>query len=366
MSDFFRASYRWQVVSFTTGEPFIELPDLQMSSVEHRMQEYTTVEAQLPWDSIPPDWFTVVQPWRYAIVLLMNEIPLMGWVILKNETTLDGDSVSLQLATADAYLTRCPINDVTYSNTSQTLLADDLIHRYVINGMNNAFRTVTTASSYKRDRTYKASDNKSVYDALNELAQVINGLDWCCDWKHDAATNTYYPEIRVSDVLGRITPVVTLGVESMSDFKVTHDWSESAGANMVEAVSTAEGDIQPTSGWIKHNDTTRPILKYRYSPSSSITNKQTLIDHAQGKLESIKNGVTTVEMTLSLENAPQVNDVWQIGDVIGYDVSEARDRFPDDYKGWFRTIGYKLDFGSTWTLTPYLQQNVTPTEDIQS
>ncbi|MCI1831554.1 MAG: hypothetical protein LKI88_00855 [Bifidobacterium sp.] len=348
-------SLTWLSVSLVTGEVIAELPNFQCTSVEYHLMETTTASGELPWDGIPVNWYDALLPRGVALLLAQDGVPLWGGVVKDAKRTPSGESIAIQLETIECYLDSCPVGDVTYTQESQTQIVADLIQRFAITDMRNCLTVASDASSTLRDRQYKDSDDKSVLSAIQELSNVINGPEWGCWWRQNGSGG-YECAIRVCDHYGSTAPVTGFDLMAMTDFSVDYEYSSGSGANRVRAVSTAEGDVRPTSGWITSDDSTRPVWSYSYTPSTSITSTDTLLAHAQAKLDALRNGTRTLVIALDLLSAPKLGVEWFVGDVVYWDVGDAADRFPDLSSSTARVIGFQISWSESWTLTPILQE----------
>ena len=112
----------------------------------------------------------------------------------------------------------------------------------------------------------------------------------------------------------------------------------------------------PVSSWHDAGDTSRPVIPYRWQPSTSISNVETLESHAESKLTQLKDGTNTISMSLDLETMPRLGVDWRLGDMIRWDMSDAADRLGEWAKGVTRLIGYQIDLVAG-TVTPYLQND---------
>lgn len=141
---------------------------------------------------------------------------------------------------------------------------------------------------------------------------------------------------------------------SITEYDYTEDYSNGKGANHVVATSSGEGDVRPQSapardeaalaaGW--------PRYEYRYSPSTSIKEVDTLNAHARSALALLRLGSRTLTMTARTSVAPVLGVEWNQGDDIEADVTS--DRHPDGFTLVGRAVGYQLDPKAD-TVTPIL------------
>ena len=345
----------WLSVSLVTGEVIAELPNLQVSSVEYHLMETTTASAELPWDGCPVNWYDATLPHGVALLLVQDSVPLWGGVVKDAKRTPSGASIGIQLETMECYLDACPVGDASYVQVSQTQIVADLVQRFAITGMRNCLTVTADTSSTLRDRQYRDSEDKSVLSAIQELSNVQGGPEWGCWWRRTDAGG-YECVVHVCDRYGSTSPVTDFDLAAMTEFSLDHEYSSGSGANRVRAVSTADGDVRPSSGWVTADDPERPVWSYSYTPSTSITSTDTLLSHAREKLASLNGGTRTLTIALDLLSAPRLGVEWLVGDVVRWDAGDAAERFPDVSSSTARVIGFQISWEGSWTLTPILQE----------
>lgn len=137
-------------------------------------------------------------------------------------------------------------------------------------------------------------------------------------------------------------------------YEYAEDYSADKGANHVVAVSSGEGDARPESapardeaalaaGW--------PRYEYRWTPSTSISEVDTLNAHAAKRLKQLATGTNTLSLTARTSVAPVIGVDWNQGYDIEADVTS--ERHPDGFKLIGRCIGYEVDPRAD-TVTPVL------------
>jgi hypothetical protein len=85
----------------------------------------------------------------------------------------------------------------------------------------------------------------------------------------------------------------------------------------------------------------RPTFEYRWTPSTSIKETETLNDHAARALAAMKNGGIGLELTANRAEAPKLGRDWFIGDEIGFDLIAPA--WPDGITGTGRAVGWRMD-----------------------
>lgn len=346
------AGFQFLAVSLTSGIVLAEFPDLQISKLSYRFEETTSGTMMLPWRNIPSNWSEATIPYGTAILLVRGSTVLWGGIIVKRERTLQGEGLSLTVATVEHYLDSVYVKDHSYSGWEQTWIASDLVtstldgHRFMLD--------VDTASSrIRRDRTYEESSDKTLLSVLQELSNVQNGPEWCTSWRAD--NGRYLPVLTVADRIGSLTPVTTFDESVMTSFAIVEDYTSGYGANMVWAVGSTTGEDQLRSDVMVADQSYRPVVEHVVRPSSSITQKETLNAHASASFQQLRDGTNTMSMTLNLLAAPIVYEEWRPGDVVAWTVADDDGRFTGFDHGEARVVGYDIDFSGVWTITPVLQ-----------
>lgn len=358
-----RSGFQFLAVSLVDGTVLAELPDLQLTRLSYRFEEVTRETAVLPWHGICRNWNEATMPYQVAVLLVRDEIVLWGGIVVKRERSLEGNGVSLTMATVEHYLDSVFVGNHSYVDRDQCDIVKDLVTS-TIDGHRFNLQVETSSSVVRRDRSYSAESDKTLLSVLQELANVLNGPEWCTMWRK-LDDGRYRPVLKVADHIGSSTVATTFDETVMTSFTVTEDYTSGYGANWVMAVSTADAGDRPQSDVMTVSQPHRPVVEHVFQPSSSITRKETLNSHAQSTLLQIADGTKTIKMGLSLLAAPVIYQEWQPGDLISWDIADENGFFTGFSKGSARIIGYEIDFTGVWTITPTLQDEVTNAEQIQ-
>lgn len=346
------AGFQFLAVSLSSGIVLADFPDLQVSKLSYRFEEVTSETMVLPWRNIPSNWGEATIPYGVAILLVRGSTVLWGGIVVKRERTLQGEGLSLTVATVEHYFDSVYVKDHTYSNRDQCEIVGDLVsttlkdHRFM-------FSMEVSPSAVLRDRTYEESSDKTLLSVLQELSNVQNGPEWCTSWR--AVDGGYTPVLTVADRVGSVDPVTTFDESVMTDFKVLEDYTTGYGANVVWAVGDTTGEGRLRSDVMMAEQSYRPVVEHVVRPSSSITRKETLDAHASASLRQLRDGANTMSMTLSLLTAPIVYEDWKPGDVVAWTVADDSGCFAGFDHGEARIVGYDIDFSGVWTITPVLQ-----------
>lgn len=357
-----RAGFQFLAVSLVDGTVLAELPELQLARLSYRFEEQTSETALLPWRDICCNWDEATMPYQVAILLVRGDIVLWGGIVVKRERTLEDVGVRLTLATVEHYLDSVHVGTHSYSNRDQCEIVKDLVSSTLAGHRFNLL-VDASPSSVRRDRNYDAGSDKTLLSVLQELANVLNGPEWCTMWRR-LDDGRYAPVLEVADRIGSSTVATTFDESVMTAFTVTEDYTSGYGANWVLAVSTADAGDRPQSDVMTVVQLNRPIVEHVFQPSSSITSKDTLNAHARSTLLQMVDGTRTVKMGLSLLTAPMIYQEWQPGDLISWDIDDSRGFFTGFSKGSARIVGYEIDFTGVWSITPVLQDEVTNAEQI--
>lgn len=350
-------------VSLVDGTVLAELPELQLTRLSYRFEESTSGTAVLPWHDICRNWNEATMPYQVAVLLVRGETVLWGGIVVKRERNLESGGITITLVTVEHYLDSVHVGNHSYSNRDQCDIVQDLVTSTLAGHRFNLL-VEASPSSVRRDRNYDAESGKTLLSVIHELANVLNGPEWCTMWRK-LDDGRYTPVLKVADRIGSSTAVTTFDESVMTSFTVTEDYTNGYGANWVLAVSTANAGELPQSDVMTVVQPSRPVVEHVFQPSSSITNKETLNAHAQSTLLQMMDGTRTIKMGLSLLAAPMIYQEWQPGDLISWDIDDSRGFFTGFAKGSARIVGYEIDFTGVWTITPVLQDEVTSAEQIQ-
>lgn len=346
------AGFQFLAVSLVNGSVLAEFPDLQTVRFSYRFEEVTSERVTIPWRNIPSNWNEATIPYGTAILLVRDLTVLWGGIVVKRERTLQGEGLSLTLATIEHYLDSVYVGEHVYANRDQCEIVKDLVsstlkgHRFVL-------AVESTASNIRRDRTYKASSDKTLLSVLQELSNVLDGPEWCTAWR--AGDGVYTPVLTVADRIGSVTPITTFDESMMTSFRILEDYTDGYGANSVWAVGDSTDEDRLMSDVMVAEQSYRPVVEHVVRPSSSITRKETLNAHASSALQQLQDGTITVDMTLSLMAAPIVYEEWRPGDVVAWTIADDSGHFDGFDHGMARIVGYDIDFSDAWTITPILR-----------
>lgn len=350
----------WVACAATTGEVIAELPGLTVSgALQQIINAYSTLSASLPIvDGVSSDWEAATEPNGAYLVMLADGAPVDGYLVTKREST-EGDSVTLGLASVTAYFDRRYVGDVTYTDEDQNAIITDLVETYIADSL--PITVDATASDYARDRPYLDASDKTVYSVLRELSDDANGPEWAVRWEQSTLGDkvTYVPVLVVADRLGiepatGLAPAVTFDLPgAISAIQYAEDFGAGQGANVVRAVSTAQADVRPESPDQENVLPNQLRVEYRFTPSTSITNIDTLTSHAQAALARMEAGTREWVLSLNADSAPKFGDDWWLGDTVALAIAPgATARWPLGVTVLYRVVGAKWSTSNTPTVEP--------------
>lgn len=318
-----------------------------------------------------PDWRASTRPGYTMLVAIDDETdrPIWGGYVFRRVGNA-GTYVTCTLVTLENYLDRrFVIQDKTYTQADQvSTIAKDVIKAASDQGVQ--FVWDAPLSNWRRDRTYLIDEDKTLLSVLEELAGVQNGIEFTveliwADDSHEVLLRVFRVRNRVGTAyLGTVgsnsdAPVCEFHLPgAVSAFTYTEDYSKENGANSVMAVSSGEGDSRPESprvialGVVDGWGGQMPTFEHRFTPSTSITDVDTLQSHALSELQDTWDGLQEFELELNAASGPQLNADWFLGDDVG--VVMTCPRFPErvDSRGEvfpgfvakMRVIGWEYDF----------------------
>jgi hypothetical protein len=320
------SGFEWVAAEARTGRVIADLPDLSVSRVSMVLGSYTTTTAALPLPTAPEPWVRATTPKATTLVLLDDGVPVWGGLVLSRKRG-SGDLVEMSLGTIEVWLDGVFVRDaLTYAGTGQNALVADLCARYVIDGAlpGLPLRVSGGTGGTVRDRTYTDAQDKSILSVLSELFGVEGGPEWTIGWEHQSSPERYTPVLYVGDRIGAapiagLSPAATFEMPgAVSSVELVEDWSAGKGATDVIASSSAVADVRPQSPHQTSDDADRPRVEHRFTPSTSISDVDTLTAHARRVLADMADGARTLTLSAVLDDAPRLGSVWALGDDVGF------------------------------------------------
>lgn len=368
-------TYSWLATEARTGVVIADLTDLGCEKVSTQIGAYTTTTATLPVGTrrTPENWLRATKPGATTLVVIddSSDLPIWGGLLTKR-TRSDNDTISVSVATPEAYFDRRYVGDEAFVGVDQNTIVSTLVAKYAARGSNGGLPLrveVVGPSGAARSRTYADQSDKTLYSVLTELMAVDGGPEWTIGWERTRTLIT--PVLRVGTRIGRavtdgLGPNATFEIPGpVSEVELEEDYSAAGGANDVLATSSASADARPQSRHVVTVDPERPTFEHRFSPSTSITDVGTLNAHATARAAAIRDGALALSLGSVTKSAPRVGVDWSAGDDIGYVVGgldrfgrETVPGFPGGLTGVARAVGWELSFANASgpeRITPVLQ-----------
>jgi hypothetical protein len=315
---------------------------------------YESATVKMPMDEAPENWRQATRPGAVFFVALdepgdgeARGLPLWGGLVIRRTRKI-GEGVALTLATGEAYFDRVYVGDVDFFNHAQNLLVKFLVETYAKSGAKRGLPIrvqVMGGNGVARSRSYRDSEDKTLYSVLSDLSGVLGGPEWTVGWEW-VDSQRLGLVLYVGDRIGSRAPA---GLGPAAQFNLPGDVTEAElvegfgadeGANDVMATSSGTEGARPQSPRQTITTDFRPRFEYRWTPSTSITSIDTLTSHAQRALAAIKDGTVALTLTANRGDAPQLGREWRLGDDIGFDITAPE--FPDGLTGTARAVGWEL------------------------
>lgn len=367
----------WVSVNANTGSIIADLPTLRADgALKATLMRYETQTVSLPpWaegadDAPPVNWLNATREGAVFLVALGEAeeyeprgVPLWGGMVIRRQR-IPGGGVKMSLVTAEGYFDRVYVGDVTFS-TGQNQIVKSLAETYAKTGAKRGLPLrveIVGGDGEVRDRAYKDTEDKTLYSVLTDLSGVIGGPEWTIRWEW-VDTQKLGLVLTVSDRIGSpppagLNPAAQFYLPgSVSDAELVEGYGADEGANDIMAVSSGVEDARPQSPHQTNTADQRPRFEYRWTPSTSITDIDTLTAHAQRALAAMKDGSLALTLTANREEAPKLGRDWFIGDDIGFSIEAPE--FPGGLAGTARCVGWEL---TDTTITPLI--DVTDIEGL--
>lgn len=345
--------YRWLSVSARTGRIIADLPGLVIDQVSSVLGGETTTTGSLPlFDRTPARWDEAILEGAACLILVDgsdDDRPIWGGPVISTVPD-ESDAVALSLASWEWFLRGFYIGDKAFTGVQQTQIIAQLVAQFVQDG-SHPLIVEAAASSTLRDDSYADADDKTALDALTSCMNLSGGAEWTVSWRHLSDPERYVPVMTIADRIG-IQPAPGLGTAAtfampgaVTTFSWTRSYASGDGANSIIATSNPDPDEpRPQSPPQLYVDPLRPTVQYRWTPSTSIIDVATLTSHAAARLVLMQNGSRALTLTASTQAAPRLGHDWNLGDVIGFDLTAPS--VPNGLSGTARALGWSLDLAA--------------------
>lgn len=370
----------WVAVQLTTGAIIADLPGVEMTAdlpVTIGQAESATLALNLSAGT-PDNWMTATQPGGAALIAWTGDpnapVILWGGIVRQRVRAPGSPRVLLSCQTAECYLGSAYVDNYTATNVNQDIMVAALMaFASDTNQLPWNLNHLAAASTQTQSASYTATSNVTVLSALQTLSAYEGGPEWTATWHWNLAARTIVPVLnygaRVGNSASNGIPAVTIATpDLMSESAFTEDYSDGYGANRVTAYGTSSASassatsstIVPTATATANDLKGRPLWRYVYQPSSTITDPNILAQHAASAVNQLQDGAQPLTFMLPRQQGPlapgwgpigkQLGQDWNLGDDIGWNITGPA--FPTPITGVGRVIGYRIAYDS---ITPIIQ-----------
>lgn len=366
----------WLSCNLADGAVITELPDLQGDEVSRVIGEYTSANLSLPIPAVGGRDLTLAQraqlaiqstqPPRTKIVAVVNDVPAWEGIPLPRDLGTDAE-IPLGCVSMEGYLRHVYIGDHTFDEQDVALIADGILRDAVTTPHGPGIALTIDAPNIGTiaSRSYLDIDNRTVYSGLQELMQA-GLMEWTLqpDWRMGMAYRVVDTIARVRGRLGRsgdpqaVFQSATFSSQGASDarYQLREDYGDDRYANVVRLHGAGQGEDQPRSTPAIDQgalDSGVPVWELRDSAPQSVTEQALLDLHAERRLDRVRDGAHTLEITARWD-APgaRLGVDWELGDLVRHELRGHA--HPGGLNGVKRAIGFALSIGRG-TIRPILQ-----------
>lgn len=359
----------WLGCDLITGQKIEELPELQPSGpLTSVLATATSTQFSLPVPDPDRDWQAATVPRRTMIVplltvvnddglMVLDQEPLDAYIVLARRSGSES-TAKLSCVSLAGYFDHRHVGDHAWvqQDESSVILAG-LFDDADVEGV--GFVVDAQPTGQLSDQSYFDADDKKVYSAARELMGRQDGPEWATSvgWA-DADHTTIAKYLRAGPRIGTAsaTPIAVFDSqgESAATYELVEDYSSGKGANHVVAVSSGQGESRPQSAPARDEEQLAsgvPRWEHRFTPSTSISDPDTLTSHAVAALALLRQGSRALTLTARLDADPIVSRDWHIGDDIGYRL--VGPGHPGGLVGVARCVGRSIDINAM-TVSPIL------------
>lgn len=370
---------QWVSLAMTSGQIIGDPSGYQPDYPFRRtLSNYDTATGRYYLDSAPADWPTLVKAGGVVLAMYDDTDPAKGiqWAgyVTRTEPDTATDSVALSLSTLEGYLTRRYAGDLQYlaaDGWTVAAIVNDLVTRYIVDGAGGlpgiplATQVVGTSPKITSDITWQNTDNAKVLERIQALFGQYGGefaIEWAWSTDRLSIKPTLYHGPTIGQTVGPTgQPGVTFELPGpVTSLSMPTDYGDGAGANVVTAYSSGQGETTPFSQpVIATSFDGRPAFELRFSPSGTVDSDAALDQYAQRAFAVVSPGAQPLSLVLAddaLEAGQRLGTDWRLGDEVGARV-DASPAFPDGLDSVGRVIAIeKTDQATT---TPIFAQPET-------
>lgn len=212
--------------------------------------------------------------------------------LVESFSASDGGTTSVGLQSIENYLHHRMLRTrKRFVNAPQTSIAKNLVDYAGTNGI--PLRAVADGSAFARDRTYESWDRKIIGEAIEELANVINGLDWELTHAKDSM-GRWTTTMIFRDYVGEDRGIILQSDREAQGYGLDVDAAEHA--TLVDAIGQGEEEDQLITTSI---DTSGIYPQFDAAPAwQDVSEEATLQEYGDGYLEDYQEPVALPNVTV--------------------------------------------------------------------
>jgi hypothetical protein len=346
------ASYRYLFADLLTNSILAEL-NLTSVSFTQQLNSAGTFQAEILLSGINAEASNVAAatiPAKCAIYVDRDGVLVWGGVIWKRDYNSGTQRISITAQEFESYLGRRRITTTqNFANQDQLLIARTLVNNAQAAASGNIGILVgSELSGVLVNRTYYNYELKTVYSALQDLSQQLNGFDFNIQVAYDGAGNPTktlrlnYPQSGTRYSPTSVTaPVYEFPAGNVVEYAYPEDglaaankiYTVGAGSNEGKLLYIANDSAKLAEGW--------PLLEDSIN-YSDIIDTTVLTSLGNGRVAAVSYPPTTLQIVAP----PYVDPVlgsYGIGDDIRIRITD--DRFPTGLDATYRLIGLSVQAG---------------------
>lgn len=350
------SKWTWYSCDLATGRLQTELPIQTRGTVQTVLsgQSPATLALNVRDKTCPPDWPLAVIRGRAVIAAeVQGRIVWAGW-LRKVERTKDA-VVSLACKTLESYFAVRYIDTEgvgPFEGVDQSTIVSALVAHANVSGI--GIVQDMPASGILRDAEYHRYEDLKIYDAINTLAESVDGPEWCIEprWADDPN------ERRLEYVMHVGTPFLGAyagpaewtfrfgQAGNVVDFKLEQSADEGDYANVVVAGGEGDGKdrIMSTSGVAQDAAALGfgwPLVEHR--SATQLKSRPAVDADARGQLDQLQDGTDTLSFTAKTDDLEISSAMWGLGDQCRIQIEPGTPSVPDGYDGLARITGWAID-----------------------
>lgn len=212
--------------------------------------------------------------------------------IVEQVNATEAGTTQVGLKSIESYLDHRTIRqDLTFTGRPQTEIGASLVDLARAGGI--PLLSEAAPSDQSRDRAYRAFNRKVVGEAVKDLTEVINGVDW--ELSHERVDGLWQTSMIFRDRVGQDRDLILHSDRELSAYSLNVNAQDHA--TLVDAIGSGEEEdqliatVQDPSGVYPQFDAT-PAWK-------DVTRLTTLYQHAEGYLETYREPRATPTFSIT-------------------------------------------------------------------